>query len=102
MKFPKLFLPLIALNLLDIIPTNILKLLEIQISKHLADILNLSFTTGIFPSSLKSAKVIPIHKKTQNWLWLIIDQYLFFPTWDKIIEKLMYNQIIQFVEDKIN
>ena len=48
------------------IPTKILKLLQVQISKHLTDIFNLSFTTGIFPHSLKSAKVIPIHKKSQN------------------------------------
>ena len=38
----------------------------------------------IFPHSLKSAKVTPIHKKTQNGLCLIIDQYLFFPTWTKL------------------
>ena len=37
-----------------------------------------------FPNSLKSAKVIPIHKKTQNGLCLIIYQYLFFPTWTKL------------------
>ena len=48
------------------ISTKILKLLQVQISKHLTDIFNLSFTTGIFPHSLKSAKVIPIHKKSQN------------------------------------
>ena len=49
------------------IPTKTLKLLQVQISKHLTDIFNLSFITGIFPHSLKSAKVIPIHiKKNQN------------------------------------
>ena len=48
------------------ISMKILKLLQVQISKHFTDIFNLSFTTGIFPHSLKSAKVIPIHKKTQN------------------------------------
>ena len=44
------------------IPTKILKLLQVQVSKHLTDIFNLSFTTGIFLHFLKSAKVIPIHK----------------------------------------
>ena len=48
------------------IPTKILKLLQVQISKHLTDIFNLSFTTGIFPHSLKSAKGTPIHKNIQN------------------------------------
>ena len=48
------------------IPTKILKLLQVQISKHLTYIFKLLFTTSIFPNSLKFAKVIPIHKKTQN------------------------------------
>ena len=45
------------------IPTKILKPLKVPIPKHPTDIFNISFTTGIFPNSLKSAKVIPIHKK---------------------------------------
>ena len=48
------------------IPTKILKLLQVQISKHFTDIFNLSFTTGIFTHSLESAKVIQIHEKLQN------------------------------------
>ena len=48
------------------IPTKILKLLQVLISKHLTDIFNLLFTTGIFPHSLESGEVILIHKKTQN------------------------------------
>ena len=46
------------------IPIKILKLLQVQISKHLTNIFNLSLNTGIFPHSLKSSKVIPIHKKS--------------------------------------
>ena len=34
-----------------------------HISKHLATICDLPFSTGIFPTILKRAKVIPIHKK---------------------------------------
>ena len=45
------------------IPTKILHLVKDQISKHLATISNLSFSTGMFPTILKTAKVIPIHKK---------------------------------------
>ena len=45
------------------IPTKILHLVQDQISKNLATISNLSFSTGIFPTILKTAKVIPIHKK---------------------------------------
>ena len=44
-------------------PTKILKLLKNEISTHLADIFNLSFSLGVFPSILKVARVIPVHKK---------------------------------------
>ena len=43
--------------------TKILHLVQDQISKHLATICSLSFSKGIFPTILKTAKVIPIHKK---------------------------------------
>ena len=46
------------------IPTKILKLLKNDISTQLSDIFNVSFSTGVFPSILKIAKVVPIHKKT--------------------------------------
>ena len=35
------------------LPTKILKLLKNEISTHLADIFNLSFSSGVFPSILK-------------------------------------------------
>ena len=43
--------------------TKILKLLKNGISTNLAEIFNLSFSSGVFPSILKIAKVIPVHKK---------------------------------------
>ena len=48
------------------IPTKILHLVKDQISKHLATTSNLSFSTGIFPTILKTAKVIPIHKENSK------------------------------------
>ena len=44
-------------------PTKFLKLLKHEISTHLADIFNLSYSSAVFPSILKVAKVIPVHKK---------------------------------------
>ena len=44
------------------IPTKILKLLKDDISSQLSEIFNISFSS-VFPSILKTAKVIPIHKK---------------------------------------
>ena len=45
------------------IPTRILKLLNEDISTHLVDIFNLCIYSGICPTPLKTAKVIPIQKR---------------------------------------
>ena len=45
------------------IPTKIFKLVATEISFPLAELVNLSFSTGKFPSLLKLSKVIPIFKK---------------------------------------
>ena len=50
------------------IPTKILKLIKFEISKPLAQIINLSFSTGIHPDRLKIAQVIPIFKKGSKLL----------------------------------
>ena len=46
--------------------TKILKLLKNDISCQLADIFNMSITSGVFPFVLKIAKVVPVHKKDLN------------------------------------
>ena len=48
------------------IPTKVLKLLENDISDQIANLFNLSFTTGSFPTLVKAAKVISMHKNSQN------------------------------------
>jgi len=80
------------------IPMKILHLLRNDISSILADLFNLSFSSGVFPSILKIAKVIPIHKKsskldTSNYRPISILSNL-----DKIIERLMYNRLYKFLE----
>ena len=45
------------------IPYRILFLLKNEILKQLADLFNLSFMTGVFPSVFKTAKVVPVFKK---------------------------------------
>ena len=44
------------------IPKRILKLLKNDTSTQLADKLNISFSTGVFPTIPKVAKVVPVHK----------------------------------------
>ena len=45
------------------IPIKILKLLKNDISSQLADIFNISFSTGVSPTRLKVAKVVHVYKK---------------------------------------
>ena len=82
------------------IPTKVLHLLQDQISNHLATICNLSFSTGVFPDFLKTAKVIPIHKKNSK---LEVSNYRpisLLSNIDKIFEKLMHSRLIEFLEEK--
>ena len=61
---------------------------------------NLSFSTGIFPAILKTAKAIPIHKKNPK---LEVSSYrsisLLFNI-NKMFEKLMHSRLIGFIEEK--
>ena len=71
------------------IPYKILNLLKKDISKQLADLFNLSLSPGAFPSLLKIAKVVPIHKKDSK-----LDDRSYRPisllsNIEKILEKLM-------------
>ena len=82
------------------IPLKILKLTQNEISQHLAHIFNLSFMTGVFPDSLKIAKVIPIHKKDSK---LVVSNYRpisILSNLDKILEKLMHSRLMKFLDDQ--
>ena len=81
------------------IPTKVLKLLKNDISAQLSDIFNVSFSTGVFPTILKIAKVVPIHKKQSK---LAHSNYRPIPVLsnlEKILEKLMYSRIFKFLND---
>ena len=78
-------------------PVKIIKDICEIISSPLSDIINESFSTGVFPERLKLAKVIPLHKgnsklETKNYRPISI-----LPIFDKIIEKLMYSRLISFL-----
>ena len=80
---------------LNSIPTKILKLLKNDISSQLADILNTSFSTGVFPTILKVAKVIPIYKKDSK---LDLSNYRPTSLLSNIekIDNLIYNRVYNF------
>ena len=80
------------------LPTKILRLLKNDISLQLTNIFNLSFSTRVFPSGLKIAKVIPIHKNESKLNCSNYRPISLLSNRDKILEKLMRNRICEFLE----
>ena len=70
------------------------KLLENDIYSQLNDIFNLSVTTGVFPTNLKTSKVIPAHKKESKFDFSNYRPISVLSNLDKIFEKLMQNRLI--------
>ena len=82
------------------IPIKIMKLLNKDISDQLASLFNQSFSAGIFPSILKTSKIIRIYKKgsklkCSNYIPISLLYNI-----DKILERLMYNRLYNFLEKK--
>ena len=82
------------------IPTRILKLLKKDISTQLVDIFNLSFSSGIYPTPLKTTKVIPIHKKDSKLECSNYRRIALLSNIDKIFEKLMHKRLSKFLDKK--
>ena len=82
------------------IPTKILRLLTDDISKHLSIIFNISLATGIFPEKLKVSKVILIHKKNPKLECSNYRAISFLSNIDKILEKLMHNRLMKFLNEQ--
>ena len=80
------------------LPTKILKLLKNHISLQLTNIFNLSFSTGVFSSGFKIAKVMPIHKRETKLKCSNYRPISLLSNIDKILEKLMHNKIFEFFE----
>ena len=80
--------------------TEVLHLLQDQISNHPAIIWNLSFSTGVFPAILKTAKVIPVHKKNSKPEVSNYRPISALSNIDKIFQKLTHSRLIQLLEEK--
>ena len=81
------------------LPTKIMQLLKNEISPILANLFNQSFSHGVFPSILKTAKVIPIHKKLSKLSCSNYRPISILSNIDKIIERLMHKRLYNFVEE---
>ena len=60
---------------------------------------NLSFMTGVFPSVLKTAKVVPVFKKDSKLDCSIYRPISLLSNIEKILEKLMYKRLYTFLNN---
>ena len=58
---------------------------------------NLSLLQGIFPDELKKAKIIPLYKSNDPMLFNNYRPISLLPLFSKILERIMYNRIIGFI-----
>ena len=79
------------------IPTNILKLFLKKSSKLLIDMTNMSFNQCIFPNILKTANVIPIHKKDDKLDCNNYRPISLLSNISKIFEKSMHIRLANFL-----
>ena len=80
------------------IPIKILKVAAPIILPHVVKIINKSFELGIYPNSLKLAKVIPIFKAGSKLEVTNYRPISLLPTLSKIFEKLMHARLFSFLE----
>ena len=69
------------------------------VSEPLAYILNLSFSTGIFPDKLKVARVVPIFKKGDKTAPGNYRPISVLPVISKLFEKLINTRIVKYFEE---
>ena len=82
------------------IPIKILKLAKEQIAEDLCLIYNLSFTTSIFPDSLKIVKVIPVYEMGSKLKCANYRPISLLSNLDNIIEKLMHERLLRILSDQ--
>ena len=69
------------------------------INMPLRHICNLSFNTRVFPWELKVANIVPIFKSGDDMLFSNYRPVSVLPVFSKVIERLMYNRLIGFIND---
>ena len=81
------------------IPTRILKDFKKELSKSLSDVINSSFSSGIFPNSMKLAKVVPVYKKDDKLDCNNYRPISLLPNLRKTFEKIVHQKLTLFLEN---
>lgn len=82
----------------DDINSAIVKLSIAAIAAPLTNIINSSFSTGIFPNQLKIAKITPIYKSGDKSNINNYRPISVLPFFSKIFEKLMFNRVTEYLK----
>jgi len=85
----------------DSIPTKVLKECAHAISDSLTSLFNISLATATLPTSWKHANIIPIHKKGDKHAATNYRPISLLPVISKVLERCLYNKIIDFLIPKI-
>lgn len=82
----------------DNIGPRLLKLALPHILHPLLFIFNLSFSTGVFPDTLKTAKVLPLYKKDDPQQPCNYRPISLLSIFSKVLEKLMHSRLSTYLE----
>ena len=82
------------------LPNKIVKQDKDVISFPRSELINKSFSKGIFPSALKIAKVVPVFKSESRLLRNSYVPISLLSNLSKIIEKLMHKRLSKFLEQE--
>ena len=76
-----------------------IKLTKIELTPVLTHLVNLSISSGIFPSLWKNAKVIPLHKKDETIYPKNYRPVALLPIASKILERAIFLQLVGYLEN---
>ena len=82
----------------DISPT-VVKRCHEDIFNPIKHVFSLSLKQGIFPDNLKIARVSPIFKKDEKFLFNNYRPISVLPCFSKLLEKIMYNRLYKYLSD---
>ena len=83
----------------DNISNILLKEIIDPLANVLVDVFNKSMVTGIFPSVMKLAEIVPLYKSKERYLENNYRPISLLMTISKILEKIMYTRVYSFLQD---
>jgi len=84
----------------DMLQPSVIKFISDIIARPFAHVLNLCFEQSTFPKELKTANVVPIHKGGDTGVFQNYRPISILPVFSKIFERLLYNRLYRFFQEK--